>query len=103
MTIPIQIELKKKSKVLELTWGDGEAMCISCAELRRFCACASCRARNIVGTLLVNESPDVDKVVMMGSVGLQIGFADGHDRGVFPWAYLRAIYQGRAAEHLRDR
>lgn len=59
-----------------------------------------CRARNVVGVSLITESGDIDAIHLMGVAGLQVVFADGHDRGVFPWAYLRAIAEGQAMNHI---
>lgn len=102
VSVPNQINLKKKSGILEISWKNGDSIKISCQDLRRFCACSGCRARNLVGSLLINESTTVENLAMMGSTGLQIGFSDGHARGVFPWAYLRAISEGRAMEFIRE-
>lgn len=97
---PTQIQLRKASGVVDITWRNGETSHITGDELRRFCACSRCRARNTVGLRLVGESGDVVQLALMGSTGVQVIFADGHDRGVFPWAYLRSIAEGRAREHI---
>jgi DUF971 family protein len=36
----------------------------------------------------------------VGSVGLQLFFSDGHERGIYPWPYLYALAYG-GAEHER--
>jgi DUF971 family protein len=40
---------------------------------------------------------------LMGSTGIQVVFADGHDRGIYPWEYLYRIGQGEAMEYLYAR
>lgn len=97
---PVDIKLHKASAQLDITWADGTESHLLGATLRQFCACSTCRARNIVGKSLITNNNTIDDVQMAGIAGLQIVFADGHDRGVFPWAYLRAIDEGRALEHL---
>jgi len=54
-----------------------------------------------VGTRLVTESAEVATLSLMGNA-VQIVFADGHDRGIFPWPYLYAIACGRAKDYLDE-
>lgn len=100
--VPVKLHLRRLSEVLEVTWNTGEESRISCAELRKFCTCSSCRSRNVVGSLLINESTRVESLCLKGSSGVQIVFADGHDKGIFPWNYLMAISEGRAREYLSE-
>ena len=97
---PIDITLHKASAELDISWADGSATRLSGAMLRQFCACSGCRARNLIGTRLITDNTAIADVQMAGIAGLQIIFGDGHDRGVFPWAYLRAIEAGRALQPL---
>ena len=55
-----------------------------------------------MGTRLITESAEVKNLVMMGGNAIQVVFADGHDRGIFPWPYLYAIASGRAKEYLDE-
>lgn len=100
-TPPSSIHLHKKSGFLEVAWNDDDAIKITCNDLRKFCACSRCRARNVVGSLLINESTDITAINSMGSTGIQIVFADGHDKGIYPWHYLRAISDGTAMDCIR--
>lgn len=97
---PVDIKLHKASAHVCIAWADGTETQLSGAKLRQYCACSRCRARSTVGTALVTDNTNIDNIQMAGIAGLQIIFADGHDRGVFPWAYLRAIEENRALEHL---
>ena len=61
------------------------------AELRRQCPCSQCRAFRLRGT-----PPMVDARVQLVEVnsqgyGLQLVFSDGHERGIYPWAYLEGL------------
>lgn len=97
---PVDIKLHKASALVCIAWADGTETRISGAKLRQYCACSRCRARNTVGKALITSNTDIENIQMAGIAGLQIIFGDGHDRGVFPWAYLRAIEENRAQEHL---
>ena len=40
----------------------------------------------------------IREISLVGEVGINIAFTDGHDRGLFPWEYLRSIVEGRVEE-----
>lgn len=100
--IPVSVKLKKCSNILEICWSDGGIDEVSGQLLRRYCACSGCRAKNQVGIDLVTDSPIVDGFSLMGTTGVQLQFSDGHDRGIYPWAYLRAIAQGNADTFINE-
>ena len=97
---PQKVRLKKDIGELEIIWQNGDIAKISCDELRRYCACSSCRSRKLIGVRLVTESAEIATVNLIGSTALQVVFADGHDRGIFPWPYVNAIATGRVQEFL---
>ena len=97
---PQKIRLKQDMRELEIVWQNGDIARVSGDDLRRYCACSSCRARHLLGVRLVTESGEVTRVNLVGSTALQVVFADGHDRGVFPWPYVNAIATGRVQEFL---
>lgn len=99
---PQKVVLNRARAELEVTWRNGVSSCISGESLRRFCACSSCRKRQVVGLRLVTESDSVDRIVLLGSNALQAVFGDGHDRGIYPWPYLYAIAHGRAQGYFDE-
>ena len=84
---------------LELGWADGSQHTVTYGVLRRLCPCAHCkllRAQAVPDTAWdTHISPDiaVTSLEPVGSYGVQVGFSDGHDRGIFPWVYLREALQ----------
>lgn len=100
---PISLKLRRRSQLLEIAWQDGQTSNIGFSDLKKFCACSQCRARKLVGVLKIGESIDIDSIKLMGSTGIQVIFSDGHDKGIFPWIYLRAIAHGEAMQHLRSK
>lgn len=97
---PQNIILEKGGTAMTILWASGDSSVISGSELRRYCACSECRSRSVVGVSLITESSEIKGVVLMGGHALQATFKDGHDRGIYPWAYLYAIAQGNALEFL---
>ncbi|HEY7772781.1 MAG TPA: gamma-butyrobetaine hydroxylase-like domain-containing protein [Marinagarivorans sp.] len=97
---PQKLRLKEVTDELEVTWKNGEVYCIAADDLRRYCACSSCRARQLVGVRLVTESSKIVAINLIAQQAVQVVFADGHDRGIFPWPYLNAIAVGRVQDFL---
>jgi DUF971 family protein len=96
-TAPEKIVFNKKKNQLEINWSDDVTHTVTGSALRRYCACSGCRAKKITGLLLVSESTGIDNLQLMGATGLKITFDDGHERGIYPWPYLYAICENRAA------
>lgn len=87
MNVPV--EIRQAPGVLSFVWPDGRLQYFAHAELRRACPCAACRRLRLAGAPV--EAPagvELTGIVSMG-YGVQLIFNDGHDRGVFPWVWLR--------------
>lgn len=75
---------------LRLQWADGPQW-IDHARLRRECPCSQCRAFRLRGSQpMVSDAVRVLHVHPQG-YGVQLVFSDGHERGIYPWAYLAAM------------
>jgi DUF971 family protein len=63
----------------------------SAAQLRARCRCAGCRSAARAGRL--PAVPGNIAIVAMASMGygVQLQFSDGHQRGIYPWIYLREL------------
>ena len=76
---------------LQLDWPD-QRQILDAHLLRRHCRCTECRSRLLRGAQV---EPGADlrllRVEAAGAYGLQLIFSDGHQRGIYPWAYLRAL------------
>jgi DUF971 family protein len=89
---PTDVVWHQASGSLELAWGDGARVLLGGAALRSACRCAGCeRARRSGHPVGAATSVRVVDLRPMGEGAVQICFSDGHDRGVYPWAYLQAI------------
>ncbi|UQI33251.1 DUF971 domain-containing protein [Pseudomonas bijieensis] len=76
---------------LRLDWPDGREQRLDHAQLRRQCPCSQCRAFRLQGlTVQVDTRVRVVEVNAQG-YGVQLVFSDGHERGIFPWAYLAGL------------
>ncbi len=89
-TFPSTVHLSAQQ--LELQWADGHPLALPASYLRQHCHCTHCRrtgmaealAQSSVGVTLTDATP-------VGQYGVQLHFSDGHDRGIYPWAYLRDL------------
>lgn len=78
-----------------IDWDDGVQTRTEFAILRRYCACAWCRQAGRIGQEPEADGCGIQDVSVVGEAGLNIRFSDGHDRGLYPWEYLRSVAEGR--------
>ena len=89
---PTQVVWHQASGALELAWADGMHVRLDGRRLRLSCRCAGCERMRRSGSEI--DAPAAVKVIElhpMGDGAVQIRFSDGHDRGIYPWSYLRDI------------
>lgn len=87
---PSAIELHQASRTLELMWRSDANASLSHRDLRLACRCADCESGRRHGKPRAPIADDVEllRIEFVGESGLRLFFSDGHDRGIFPWAYL---------------
>ncbi|UYP32313.1 DUF971 domain-containing protein [Pseudomonas sp. Z8(2022)] len=89
MTTPTS--LRSAAGQLFVDWSDGSHSQIAHARLRAACPCSQCRAARLRGRIdLVLVNIRLQAVNAQG-YGAQLVFSDGHDRGIYPWDYLREL------------
>ncbi|GGY59565.1 DUF971 domain-containing protein [Marinobacter zhanjiangensis] len=89
---PSQVRLRGKQKMVEITWPDGLESQLSCLVLRKSCACSSCsNARQKGAISLIDADIGIDNLNVHGVSAMQFHFSDGHNRGLYPWSYLRQL------------
>lgn len=74
---------------MELAW-NGASATLGHRALRLACRCAECESSRRQGKPSGPVLGDVEvmRIELVGESGLRLFFSDGHDRGIFPWAYL---------------
>ncbi len=89
---PLDVVLHETSGRLTILWSDGLRSSLGAQALRSACRCAACESRRRAGNPAV-PATDIALTLLqpVGELGLQLGFSDGHDRGIYPWAYLREL------------
>ncbi|WP_409261225.1 DUF971 domain-containing protein [Pseudomonas putida] len=90
MNSPNAIRNQREAGQLTVRWQDGEQV-ISHARLRGACPCSQCRAAHWRGAIgVVQDDVRVERIEPQG-YGVQLLFSDGHQRGIYPWEYLRGL------------
>lgn len=86
---PTRILVGDDLEHIELTMPQGEAVRLPAGRLRAACRCAYCTRARIDG--LFAETFDgiaVTHIAAIGDYAINIGFSDGHARGIYPWSLL---------------
>ena len=88
---PTHIAISDNLDFLDLTTAQGEIR-LSAGRLRAACKCAHCVRARIDGVFSERfEGIAVVQVSPIGDYALNIGFSDGHARGIYPWEYLLGL------------
>lgn len=92
--VAVAISNHAQTGVLDIEWDNGRRTRFEHAALRAACRCADCvcdpaqREASFPEVRIVEIRP-------VGAYGIQLIFSDGHDRGIYPWAYLLSLPNGQ--------
>jgi DUF971 family protein len=89
---PTEIRLESGRSRLSVTWDDGTTDAFPAPLLREKARDAN-SVRFAVDGWAVPAASDltITAVEPIGNYAVRLAFSDGHDRGIFPWAYLTEI------------
>lgn len=94
MIEPVQI-IEESDSELSIKWSDDAETRYNSVELRRNCPCASCVNEWTGQKMLKDESIPEDLTIttisIVGRYALNFHFSDGHNTGIFSFAYLRKL------------
>ena len=88
--IPTEINFHQKSRLLELTFDNGERFELTCEYLRVFSPSAEVRGHSEdeavlqVGKAQVN----IEQIEPAGNYAIILHFDDGHNTGIYSWEWL---------------
>lgn len=90
--IPSAIKVRKSSRCLELTY-DGTVYALSFEFLRVYSPSAEVRGHGVGNEVLQWGKQDVTllNIEPAGNYALKLIFDDGHDSGLYDWAYLHHL------------
>ncbi len=94
MIEPTQI-IEESDREISVNWSDGNESKYTAAQLRRACPCAGCVNEWTGEKTLRDESvPDdlsFSHITIVGRYALNFHFSDGHETGIYSFAYLRKL------------
>ena len=89
---PEELRSLEGGRVLSILWDDGEVSRLDATLLLRNSRSASTRRAEAEGdTSPVSDDIRLADIRLVGVYGVQLVFSDGHDRGIYPWIYLREL------------
>ncbi|MEZ5614575.1 MAG: DUF971 domain-containing protein [Rhodocyclaceae bacterium] len=95
--IPTEIKLHQKSRMMELTFGDGSRFELPYELLRVYSPSAEVRGHGPGQETLQVGKRDVEIVQIepVGAYAVKPVFSDGHDSGLYSWDYLYGLGANR--------
>jgi DUF971 family protein len=102
MANPIELRRLGIGEV-EVVWDDGQVTQHSARSLRGICPCATCREKRSksstpdlskglpVLSLAETKPLEIVRMQPVGNYAYNIAFSDGHDSGIFQFAFLREL------------
>jgi DUF971 family protein len=94
---PVAIEADRAAGTLTVDWEDGHRSVYTVSQLRWACPCAICSGElgrpGVLAsqTSLPPEELRLVDVSLVGSYGICLVWASGHDTGIFTFDYLRSL------------
>ena len=94
---PVEISLHQKSRILEITYSDGERFKLSYEFLRVHSPSAEVQGHGPgQGVLQIGkEDAMISHIEPVGSYAIQPTFDDGHDTGIYSWETLYDLGKNR--------
>lgn len=91
---PTAITYHSGSKTLEVKFTDGVTAELPAEALRVFSPSAEVRGHSPEQSVLQTGKKHVgiDNIEAIGNYAIRIMFDDGHDTGIYSWAYLRELH-----------
>ena len=97
--VPSQIKLHKKSRRLELIYADGRRYDLPAEYLRVLSPSAEVKGHGHGQEVLLvgKEKVGITAVEPVGQYAIRLRYSDGHDSGLYSWAYLEELGENKEA------
>lgn len=82
------LKLKRKSRLLEVSFDDGNTYSLSCELLRVYSPSAEVHGHGNPVLVTHKKNVNIDAITPVGNYAVKIVFDDGHDTGLFSWKVL---------------
>jgi DUF971 family protein len=87
---PVEIKLHRKSRILEISFNDGQTFRFPCEFLRVYSPSAEVRGHGAGQETLQTGKKEVNinHIEPVGYYAIQLNFSDGHNTGLYSWDLL---------------
>lgn len=94
---PLGVVYRREPRILEIDYGGGEVAHLSAELLRVYSPSAEVRGHADGERVLQTgkKRVGIDSVEAVGNYAVRIVFDDGHDTGIYSWAFLRELHERR--------
>ena len=93
--VPQALRAIREQRVFEIEWPGAPLTRVAFRDLRLLCPCAGCvdefTGERIVNPAIVPEDVAPSSMKYSGNYALKISWSDGHDTGIYAWAYLAQL------------
>jgi DUF971 family protein len=96
---PESINLHQKSRILEISFDDSQNFKLSCEFLRVYSPSAEVKGHGPGQSVLQTgkENVSIKEIEPVGHYAVKLIFDDGHDTGLYSWAYLYELGENKDA------
>lgn len=96
---PESVNLHQKSGILEINFSDGQNFELSCEFLRVYSPSAEVKGHGPGQSVLQTgkENVSIKEIEPVGHYAVKLIFDDGHDTGLYSWAYLYELGENKVA------
>ncbi|GAA5005082.1 DUF971 domain-containing protein [Acinetobacter puyangensis] len=91
MQLRPEIQVDIEHHRVNFIWQDQHSLSLSHQALREICPCGFCKAKRMQAKQVVDDMAVQVTAIFDQGYGAQICFSDGHDKGIFPWIFLREL------------
>lgn len=99
VAMPSEIRLAKDRRTISILWADGHEALFDSATLRAKCQSAPSKSKAILNgepSAAEFEGLTITDLRPIGQYAINIVFSDGHDRGIYPWPFLKELSATKA-------
>ncbi|HVN86684.1 MAG TPA: DUF971 domain-containing protein [Candidatus Binatia bacterium] len=90
-TRPTEVRRVAEEQLVRVTWADGHVGEYTFTYLRGWCPCALCQGHGGERHFVEVDNPQLASINAVGNYALGLVWADGHDTGIYSYAYLRGL------------
>jgi DUF971 family protein len=90
-TSPVELRAPIGAVQLEIDWEDGSTTILPHRYLRGFCPCAGCQGHSGPISFMDGGDLRLQEVSEVGQYALKLIWGDGHNTGLYSFAYLRTL------------